>query len=135
MIKVAIDKGPLSSGHAVRGVGAYTRELIKALHEKTKKRKNLKIDAVDFEKADLTKYDIVHYPYFHPFFLTLPFNKPAKTVVTIHDLIPLIYPKHYPPGIRGMFKFKLQKYLIKRVDGIITPSETSKKDIVRNPSG
>ncbi|MCH7641330.1 glycosyltransferase family 4 protein, partial [Patescibacteria group bacterium] len=135
--------------HKVRGVGVYTRELIKALYERTKeprkasrrtslrdesprgKLKELRIEAVEFGKVDLSRYDLVHYPYFHPFFLTLPFNKPAKTVVTIHDLIPLIYPKHYPPGIRGKFKFKLQKYLIKRVDGIITPSETSKKDIVR----
>jgi len=129
MRKIAIDSGSLKSGHAVRGVGVYTRELTREL--KKLRTKEIKIEVVDFEKVDLSRYDLVHYPYFHPYFLTLPLSKPTKTVVTIHDLIPLIYPKHYPPGIRGMFKFKLQKYLIKRVDGIITPSETSKKDIVR----
>ena len=131
MRKVAIDREPLTGGHAVRGVGAYTRELIKALERESKGVKELQIKAVDFSKEDLSKYDLVHYPSFHPFFSTLPLNKRTKTVVTIHDLIPLIYPKYYPPGIRGRFKFLVQKVLVKRVGGIITVSETSKKDIVR----
>ncbi len=141
MRKVAVDRGPLTSGHAVRGVGAYTRELIKALEQESERVKELKIKAVDFKKADLSKYDLVHYPYFNPYFVALPLVKLAsargrlssgqKVVVTIHDLIPLIYPKHYPPGIRGRMRYYLQKYLIKNVDGIITVSETSKKDIVR----
>lgn len=125
--RVAIDKRPLTGGHAVRGVGAYTKSLIEHL----KKIKGLKIDVIDFQNADLSKYDIAHYPYFHPFFITLPLSKKTKTVVTIHDLIPLIYPKHYPPGLRGRFKFWLQRFLAKSVDKVITVSETSKKDIVR----
>lgn len=131
MRKVAIDRGPLTSGHAVRGVGAYTRELIKALERESKGVKELQIKAVNFSKEDLSKYDLVHYPSFHPFFLTLPLGKKTKTVVTIHDLIPLIYPKYYPPGIKGRFKFLVQKVLVKRVDGVIAVSKTSKKDIVR----
>ena len=141
-MKVAIDKGPLTTGHKVRGIGVHTRELLLALEEKTKKTrkatksqwgklKGLKIEAVDFSKADLTKYDLAHYPYFHPFFLTLPAKFPTKAVVTIHDLIPLIYPKHYPPGIKGKVRFMVQKARIKKAEAIITISETSKKDIVR----
>jgi len=126
-MKIAIDSRPLTGGHAVRGVGAYTKSLIEYL----KKIKKIKVDVVDFQKIDLSKYDVAHYTYFHPFFLTLPFNKKTKVVVTIHDLIPLIYPKHYPPGWRGRFKFLIQKVLVKRTEGIITVSETSKKDIVR----
>lgn len=130
-MKIAIDKGPLAGGHAVRGVGVYTRELIKALERKSKEVKELQIKAVDFSKEDLSKYNLVHYPSFHPFFLTLPFRKRTKTIVTIHDLIPLIYPKYYPSGIKGRFKFLVQKVLVKKVDGVIAVSETSKKDIVR----
>jgi glycosyltransferase involved in cell wall biosynthesis len=126
-IRVAIDSGPLTGGHAIRGVGAYTTYLIKHL----RKIKDLKIEAVDFQKADLSKYDIVHYPYFHPFFITLPLFKKTTTIVTIHDLIPLIYPKYYPPGIRGKIRYFIQKILIKKVDVVIAVSETSKKDIVR----
>jgi len=126
-MKVAIDSGPLTSGHSIRGVGFYTRQLGGAL----KKEKSVEVDVVDFAKADLSHYDIVHYPAFHPYFLTLPFSLQAKTVVTIHDLIPLIYPKQYPAGLRGKLKFLIQKLLVSRVDAVITVSETSKKDIVR----
>jgi len=121
--RIAIDTGPLKSGHKVRGVGFYTRELIKALGEE--------IEAIDFSKEDLSQYDLIHYPYFAPFQKTLPLRKPTKIVVTIHDLIPLLYPKHYPPGVRGRINFSLQRLLIKKADAIIADTETSKKDIVR----
>ncbi len=127
-MKVAIDSGPLVTGHAVRGIGAHTAHLIKHL----KKIKDVKVDVIDFSKNDLSKYDIAHLPSFNPFFLTLPFGKPAKKLVlTIHDLIPLVYPKHYPPGIRGSLNFFIQKILLRNVDAIITISETSKKDTCR----
>jgi len=129
LMKVAIDSGPLQSGHKVRGIGMYTRELVQEL--KKLKNREFKIDAVDFEKADLGKYDIVHYTHFNPYFLTLPKKKFTKEVVTIHDLIQLIYPKQYAGGIRGNMRYFLQKYLIKRVDAIIAVSQTTKKDIVR----
>ena len=127
-MKVAIDSGPLVTGHAIRGIGAHTEVLIEYL----KKIKGLDLDVIDFSKSGLSKYDIAHIPSFNPFFLALPFKKPTKKVVlTIHDLIPLIYPKHYPPGIRGKLNFFIQKILLKNVDVIITISETSKKDICR----
>jgi glycosyltransferase involved in cell wall biosynthesis len=122
-VKIAIDSGPLNSGHSIRGVGAYTRELINALKGK--------VEAVDFRSADLSKYDLIHYPYFSSFQRTLPLNKSTKTVVTIHDLIPLIYPKHYPPGIKGNINLFFQKLALRNVDAIVTDTETSKKDIVR----
>lgn len=136
-MKVAIDSGPLTSGHAVRGIGVHTRELIEELQKL--RTKNFQIDAVNFCKTEVSKYDIVHYTSFHPFFITLPFRRiytpsnsiTPKVIVTIHDLIPLIYPKHYPPGLKGSIKFFIQKLLIKKADAIITISETSKKDIVR----
>lgn len=127
-MKIAIDSGPLKSGHKVRGIGVYTRELIEELEKL--KTKEVNIDAVDFEKAKLSKYDILHY-HFSPFIISVPKEKLAKTVVTIQDLIPLIYPKHYPPGTKGRLRFLKQKYLFKNVDAVITISETSKKDICR----
>lgn len=131
-MKVAIDQRPLTSGDAIRGIGFHTRELITHLERESRRVEDLKFDIVDFTKADLSKYDIVHYQYFHPHFLTLPFNKPAKKViVTIHDLIRLIYPEAYPSGVKGSLRFLLQKYNLRNVDAVITISETSKKDIVR----
>lgn len=135
-MKVAIDSGPLTSGHAVRGIGVNTRELIDGLKNLAKQEKNFEVFDFDFKigKEKLAKgyYDIIHYPYFHPFFITLPFKRYGrKTVVTIHDLTQLIYPKYYPSGTKGSFRFFVQKMLLRNVDCIITISESSKKDIVR----
>jgi glycosyltransferase involved in cell wall biosynthesis len=129
-MKVAIDSGPLNSGDAVRGIGFHTKELVKEL-EKLQNDK-FKLEVVDFSKTDLSKYDIVHYQYFRPHALTLPFTKPSKKmIVTIHDLIRLIYPDKYPSGMKGAIFFALQKFNLRNADAIITISETSKKDIVR----
>lgn len=125
MLKVAIDSGPLYAGHAIRGIGTYVRELTN----------NLKgVEIVDFPKADLSKYGVLHFTSFKPFELSIPISKPkgVKFVLTIYDLIPLIYPKHYPSGIRGWLNWQRNKRLIrKNIDAIITISETSKKDICR----
>ncbi len=123
-MKIAIDTGPLKTGDSLRGIGVYTRELLNAL----------RMEGVDVSKKDLSKYDVVHLTRFNPFRISVPFSKPVgvKFVLTIYDLIPLIYPKHYPPGVMGKIKFLINKMLIKRnVDAIITISETSKKDICR----
>ncbi|KKP48322.1 MAG: Glycosyl transferase, group 1 [Candidatus Woesebacteria bacterium GW2011_GWA1_33_30] len=110
---------------ALGAMGLHNNELTKAI--KALNSKNIRF--VDNPKdADLT-----HYVGFHPFFISLPFFKPSKKVVlTIHDLHRLIYPNHFPPGIKGSLKFLINKFLIwKNVDRIITISETSKKDISR----
>lgn len=107
-----------------RGIGANTSELVAELS------KSKKIRIVD----DIKLADVVHFTKFRPFFIDLPFFKPKNTkfVLTIHDLIMLVYPDHYPSGIKGGIKFRINKFLIKKnVDRIITISETSKKDICR----
>lgn len=119
-MKVFIDKNPLSGGHAVRGVGFYTKNLISSL-EKIKKVKLVN---------NLQSADLVHYPYFDLFFPTLRKTK-KPTVVTVHDVIPLLYPDHYPPGFKGKIQFFRQRQALKSVRQIITDSETSKKDIIR----
>ena len=128
-MKIAIDSGPLTGGDAVRGIGAYTRELIEGL--KILRYKDIKIFDVDFRNADLSNYDLLHFPYFHSYFLTLPLSKKTKWIVTIHDLIPLIYPEHYPSGIRGKIKSLIQRQSLGKAEGIIAVSQTTKKDIVR----
>ncbi len=90
-MRIAIDSGSLTGGHSVRGIGAYTRELVKEL--------GTRVEVVDLSRVDLSGYDVIHYPYFGIFTNTLPFWGLEKAVVTIHDVIPLIYPKHYPPGV------------------------------------
>lgn len=135
-LKIAVDVGPLSTGDAIRGIGVYTRELLNALELLQKEKKDeFEVYPVDYFNAQgSTRYNIVHFTRFNPFRISVPFRKPSGTkfVLTIYDLIPLIYPKHYPPGVKGWIKWQINKYLIgKNIDTIITISETSKKDICR----
>jgi glycosyltransferase involved in cell wall biosynthesis len=134
-MRVAIDAGPLDSGHKVRGVGFYTKSLIDSLMELSRSMNGLKIDAFNFEKEPMRVltgyYDIVHIPYFDPFRITIPKEKSGKLIITIHDVTPLIYPIQYASGIRGNLKLAKHKKLLQRIDGVITDTETSKKDIVR----
>lgn len=118
-LRITIDDAPLRSGHAVRGMGFYTRNLIEALE-----------DNKDIELSD-NNYEVIHYPYFDLFSNTLKPPLDKKVVVTVPDVIPLLYPKHYPPGIKRKLNLLRQKRALKQVDAVITISETSKKDIVR----
>ena len=138
-IKIAIVSGASKKGDSVRGIGAHNSNLFAAF-KKTSNKQLLPLRGKDFEipevgrDDDLSKFDVVHFTAFRPYFISLPFFKPKNTkfVLTIHDLIMLIYPKHYPSGVKGWIKFQINKYLIKKyVDRIITISETSKKDICR----
>lgn len=125
-MKVAINVVPLYSAHKMRGIGYYTRNLI----ENLKKHEDLEI----FEFQDISQIkqvDLIHYPWFDLYFHTLPVKKPFPTIVTIHDVIPLIYKNHYPVGLRGKFNFLLQKIALKNCKSYITDSESSKKDIVK----
>lgn len=126
-MKVAIDISPLQSGHKVRGVGFYLTYLKKALEQESK------TDFTFFTKRqDVSKdVNIVHYPYFEPFFVTLPFLEQYKRIITVHDLTPLVFPQHFPAGIKGNLSWQIQRLSLIRSDGIITDSLSSKKDIVK----
>ena len=126
-IRIAIDNGSLKGGDTIRGIGFHSKHLIEGF------KKNIGIDyeLVDAYNTNLSRYDLVHFQKFNPYKLSFPINKQIKSIITIHDLIPLIYPKAYPPGGKGKLIFELQKLLIRQMDAIITISETSKKDICR----
>lgn len=123
IMKVAVNAYPLKSGHKDRGIGFYTYNLIENL------KKDTSMDVKEF--TDLSKVgdvDIVHYPWFDFFFHTLPIRKKFKTIVTIHDTIPLKFPEHYPAGLRGKINFFLQKMALENCH-IITDSKVSKEDL------
>lgn len=136
-MRVAIDARPLGSGDSVRGIGVYTRELLGAFKKlgyvDTKRDKDISVLENGYSKTS-EKFDLVHFTSFNPFTVSVPFTKPQGTrfILTVYDLIQLLYPTHYRPGIRGGVKLAMNKYLIKRnVDAILTITETSKKDICR----
>ncbi|MBU0978231.1 MAG: glycosyltransferase family 1 protein [Patescibacteria group bacterium] len=118
-LKVWLDTKVLTGGHALRGIGVYTSLLQQALS------KHELIELVDTPG----KANIIHYPYFDFFFSTLPFSFFKKTVVTIHDTIPLIFPDHYQPGFKGQLRFIRQKQALKTVRAVMTDSNSSAFDI------
>lgn len=121
MIKVLFPNSANSSLHAVRGVGRYTQQLAVALQAG---------GAVQLITAkDKLHPDIIHYPFFDLFFPTLSIHFLAKTVVTIHDVIPLVFPDHYPVGKRGKLNFVRQKLALKFASAVITDSKHSKIDL------
>jgi glycosyltransferase involved in cell wall biosynthesis len=126
MPNIALEAGPLHSGDSVRGVGVYVRELLPHL-------KN--VEAVDINSEDFNsnKYNLLHLTSFNPFRPAVPFKAgKIKKILTIYDLIPLIYSSNYPPGIKGRINWELNNYSINNsVNAVITISETSKKDICR----
>lgn len=129
-MKIAVDITPIDpkvySGHKVRGVGMYI-SLLKDNLEKYDKKNSYTF----FSKGEVlpSGIDIILYPYFEPFFLTLPAINKYKTVITIHDLTPVIFPHNFPSGIKGKVKWNIQKLLARKVDGILTDSNCSKSDI------
>ena len=133
MKKIAIDTSPLKSDHQFRGVGVYTKNLTEALGKL--KTDNFKIEGVNFKKNSLSflqnHYQLLHYPCFEPFFISLPLKRNIPIIVTAHDLTPLIFPKYFPKGIKGWFRWQLHKSLLKKANVVITDSENSKKDIIR----
>ena len=104
-MKVAIDTSPLKTGHESRGIGVYTKNLVGEF-----KSGKWDFDFVFFEKGNYpSDVDLVHYPYFDLYFKTLPLRAEKPRIVTIHDVIPLVFPEHYPVGIKGRVNLFFQK--------------------------
>lgn len=129
-MRIAIDISPIgeksTSAHKVRGVGKYISLLKDNLPEFDKK--NSYIFTANPTK-DAPRVDLIHYPYFDPFFITLPLYNRIPTVVTVHDIIPIVHQSKFPVGLKGSLKWRLNKVLLKRVSAVITDSVASKDDI------
>ena len=72
--------------------------------------------------------------FFSPNYLTFPFNGKTKTILVIHDLTQYVSPETLEANLKWQifFKFKFQtKFILNKVDKIITVSEHTKKDIIR----
>jgi|SRR3989344_1533316 len=114
-IRVKITGSEHSRG---RGVGFYRSNLVAALE--------------NFPEVEIAENnpDLVHHPFFDLFYPTLPGKLARPTVVTIHDLTPLVLRDFYPQGFRGGLALVAQKRALTNVAAVLTDSFCSKKDIV-----
>jgi len=132
-MNIALDITPIKNSksvtHRVRGTGFYIENLKRSLLQYFPNNKY-----IFFTRGEKIpkNVNLIHYPYFEPFFLTLPIFKEHKTVVTVHDLTPLVFPKYFPIGIKGGIKWQIQKRALRKTDAIITDSICSKNDMVRH---
>lgn len=125
-MKVALDISRMHPLSRDRGIGVYAKNLFDSL----KKYTDIDVELIK-EKMDYSKFDLIHYPFFDLFKHTLPLGLKKPTVVTIHDLIPIMFSRHYPPGIRGRINWQVQKLALKKVKSIIAVSNTVKEDLVK----
>lgn len=130
--KVAIDVSPLNDGNSLRGVGYYTKNLVSALEKETKYNpdfKHYQIDLITNSQNLDNSYQLIHYPYFDPFKLTLPRTQ-KPYIVTCHDLIPREFKKNFPVGFKGELKWQIQKRKLEQAKYIICPSHSAKYQIL-----
>ena len=127
-MRIAIDTTPLESGHKDRGVGMYTKLLIEALqkYEGNHSYHFFYSGTKGTQKCRYCPLSLFRSVFYYPAgFPSTP------RVVTVHDLIPLVFPEHFPAGIRGRLKWQVQRWSLGRTTRIITDSESSKRDIIR----
>ena len=140
-MKIGIDIH--ASRGAKTGLGVYTDNLLHALADFKERHQFFNYAASDsahwntfrrlywenFELPKLAKKDkieILHVPAFSP-----PFRKFSKLVVTVHDLIGVIFPNQRGLPSRWYWGSWLP-FTIRRADCIITDSENTKKDVLRH---
>jgi len=123
-VKVAFDISPLKTASGVRGIGSYTQNLLNSLQQCQES-----ISVTTFSDEKIQDADLIHYPYFDFFSHTLPIIRTKPRIITIHDVIPLIFRDHYPLGIKGIYRLLLQKIALKNADAVICDSSTSMQDI------
>ena len=117
-MRVSLDTGAITALDQNRGIGVYAEALSRRLPQ--------------YVQVVSDNPEIIHslvFKLFSP--RPAPRIGTVPTVITVHDLIPLKFPKAYPPGIRGALKWWRQRNQLRQLAGIITDSQVSKQDIIK----
>ncbi|MCD6450968.1 MAG: glycosyltransferase family 4 protein [Acidobacteria bacterium] len=77
-------------------------------------------------KARKLRLDLFHSPHY-----VLPFLLPCPAVVTVHDLIHLLFPQYLPHNWAKFYARYMIGRGVKRASRVITVSHSSKRDILR----
>jgi glycosyltransferase involved in cell wall biosynthesis len=81
--------------------------------------------------------DIFHSPNYMMPLMAFPRRRPGRTrcVVTIHDLIPLLFPQFTPRALKTRLYPIYKRLMVEvgaRADAIVTVSETSRRDVIEH---
>ncbi|MCL5073648.1 MAG: glycosyltransferase, partial [Actinobacteria bacterium] len=126
-MKIAINTLPLQTGHRNFNHHFYTKNLLEEF-EKDSSLTILKFT----DSIKLANVDIVHYPWYDLFFRSLPLWTKCPLIVSVHDVIPLVFPDYYLIGVKGRVNHLLQRFALRRCRFVITDSQKSKKDIIKH---
>lgn len=116
-MRVSLDTRAVTALDQNRGIGVYADQMRQRLPQ--------------YVQVTAENPEIIHNLVFKLFSRGLKLHRQTPTVVTVHDLIPLRFPDHYPLGIRGALKWWRQKKQLRQAAGIITDSQASKQDIIK----
>ena len=103
----------------VRGAGSFSTMFYEAMAQYGKKY-NLFSSRI--------ASDVYLHTQFSPF-KPLPYKEGRKNVLVIFDALLLKYPARFPAGIRGNLQWWMNKLFLKKYDGFLTISETSRTEI------
>ena len=104
-----------------RGVGRYARWLIDTLQTR---------DIINVQNKR-EKAQIIHYTWWDLYRHTLSLvRRDQKLVVTVHDIIPYLFPQDYPVGVRGKINFWRQRQSLKKAACVVADSNATKKDLI-----
>jgi len=123
-IRVGLEVSRMHKFSKTRGIGVYAQNLYNSIKESG----DVEIQLIEGE-SDYKQFDLIHFPFFDLFRHTLPLRISKPLVITIPDLIPLQFPNHYPPGLKGRASLWLQKKALRNAKAIIGISKTVKRDI------
>jgi len=117
-IKIDTFTNPLS---AVRGIGSYNQMLKEAIGRYGGEL-DLKLVTEEAEVELITDFNL---------YRRIKVNRGVSQIVVIHDLIPLKHKAHFPVGIRGKLCSRYNRFLLKKMRGIITDSQVVKNELIQ----
>ena len=81
-------------------------------------------EQLDLPRAARGQVDLLHYPYF-----ASPLFKSGPTVVTIHDLIPFLFPEYHASPQARLYNALIAR-AARRADAVIAVSGHTRSDII-----
>jgi len=133
-LKVALD----TRMKTYSGIGTYTRGLIQGMKEfqdeiefiELQGSSNIYSISEQIETTMLFRQSnasLLHVPHYN-----LPWIETKKSIVTVHDLIHLLFPEYFPSIPARAYANLFLKIIVPRTRHILTVSEHTKKDMIQH---